>query len=188
MLGTIGKCYRILPYAFGEPVLPSHCSFHSAKYPFQYLVEVNFGPNLFSLYDPSSVYPIFQIDANLGYPAAVLVREVISMFFMAPLTIVTMDHQQNALLQAPDIPTLSTPLVVTLLPALPPQWSSGSIKGARIRGGISVNFQWNGGIPTEAVFYADANAQARNVTVVYANDVLAEFVTTGGLMKSLSFA
>lgn len=38
----------------------------------QYAIERNFGPNLFSLYDPFDANPIFQIDANFGYPAAVL--------------------------------------------------------------------------------------------------------------------
>ncbi|KAG7095183.1 hypothetical protein E1B28_005962 [Marasmius oreades] len=33
----------------------------------------NFGPNLFSLYNPFDPDPIFQIDANLGFPGAVLV-------------------------------------------------------------------------------------------------------------------
>jgi len=131
-----------------------------------YAVAVNFGPNLFSLFDPSSSDPIFQIDANLGYPAAVL----------------------NALLQSPDVPTLSTPLIVTLLPALPLQWSSGSIRGARIRGAMSVDLQWSGGKPTEVVFNVDANAQSRDVRVMYADNIVAEFVTTSGLMQSLSFA
>jgi alpha-L-fucosidase 2 len=75
---------------------------------------------------------------------------------------------------------------VTLLPALPPQWSSGSIKGARIRGGISVNLQWSGGKPTGAVFNVDTNAQGRDVRVVYADKVVAEFVTTSGLVLPLS--
>lgn len=43
----------------------------------QYALQRNFGPNLFSLYDPFDADPIFQIDANLGYPAAVMVRHVI---------------------------------------------------------------------------------------------------------------
>lgn len=39
-----------------------------------YAVERNFAANLFSVYDPFDADPIFQIDANLGYPAAVMVR------------------------------------------------------------------------------------------------------------------
>jgi alpha-L-fucosidase 2 len=147
---------------------------------------VNFGPNLFSLYDPSSRNPIFQIDANLGYPAAVLVGAAGFLFFVS-LTIYSIHHQQNALLQAPDVPNLSTPLIVTLLPALPSQWSSGSIKGARIRGGISVDLQWSGGKPTGAVFNVDANTQGREVRVVYTDNIVSEFVTTSGLIRIISF-
>ena len=40
----------------------------------QYAIQRNFAENLFSIYDPGDVDPIFQIDANLGYPAAVMVR------------------------------------------------------------------------------------------------------------------
>jgi hypothetical protein len=43
--------------------------------PCQYMIATNIAPNLFSIYDPASTLPVFQIDANLGYPAAVLVRE-----------------------------------------------------------------------------------------------------------------
>ncbi|CAE7152815.1 unnamed protein product, partial [Rhizoctonia solani] len=38
-----------------------------------YAIERNFAENLLSLYYPFIEDPIFQIDANLGYPAAVLV-------------------------------------------------------------------------------------------------------------------
>ncbi len=40
----------------------------------QYTIERDFGGNLFSLYNPLDESPIFQIDANFGYPAAVIVR------------------------------------------------------------------------------------------------------------------
>ena len=42
----------------------------------QYAIERNFGSNLFSLYDPFDPDPIFQIDANLGYPGAVMVSQI----------------------------------------------------------------------------------------------------------------
>jgi len=124
----------------------------------------NFGANLFSLYDPFNANPIIQIDANLGYPGAVL----------------------NALLQAPDVPTTSTPLIITLLPALPRQWASGSIKAARVRGGITVNLQWKDGKPTSASFLVDSKVAARPVQVVYQNKVLASFTTSSGLSKTIT--
>ncbi|KAJ7182665.1 glycoside hydrolase family 95 protein [Mycena crocata] len=124
----------------------------------------NFGANLFSLYDPLDAVPIIQIDANLGLPGAVL----------------------NALLQAPDVPTATTPLVITLLPALPIQWSSGAIKGARVRGGMTVNLQWKSGKPTSASFDADASIVPRPVQVVFGKKVVATFTTSSGLSKTLT--
>ncbi|KAF8157029.1 glycoside hydrolase family 95 protein [Crassisporium funariophilum] len=126
----------------------------------------NFGPNLLSLFNPRDPDPIFQIDANLGYPAAVM----------------------NALLQAPDVPSISTPLVVTLLPALPAQWPSGSIRGARVRGGISVDLQWREGKLTSASFTVDSNTNVRPrpVQVVYQGRVLSSFITSAGLKKDIN--
>lgn len=92
---------------------------------YQYSIETNFGYNLFSLYDPyTTITPIFQIDANLAYPAVLL----------------------NALIQSPATSSLSSPIVITLLPALPSAWAdSGLIKNARIRGGCGVSFGWHTG-------------------------------------------
>jgi len=168
MLGTARKCVQILSCSFGDHYSAYIRSPTYADYmqPCKYAIETNFGPNLFSLYDPVKNDPIFQIDANLGYPAAVL----------------------NALLQAPDVPTLSTPLTITLLPALPAKWHSGFIRNARIRGGITVDLQWSNAKPAEVMFTADTNARARDVRVVYAGSVVSEFVTTAGRTKSFSFA
>ncbi|KAF8811090.1 glycoside hydrolase family 95 protein [Phlegmacium glaucopus] len=126
----------------------------------------NFGPNLFSLYNPSDPNPIFQIDANLGYPGAVM----------------------NALLQAPDVSSLTTPLVITLLPALPVQWPSGSIRGARVRGGISVDMQWKEGRLTGTLLTVDSrnrNVRQRSVRVVYDGRVLASFYSEAGIVKRI---
>jgi len=86
-----------------------------------YTVVENIADNLFSVFDSN---PIFQIDANFGFTAALL----------------------NGLIQVPDTPTLSTPLTVTLLPALPAnKWQTGSIRGARIRSGLLIDFWWHRG-------------------------------------------
>jgi len=129
-----------------------------------YGIFENFGANLFSLYDPFDADPIIQIDANLGLPGAVL----------------------NALLQAPDVPTLSTPLIITLLPSLPSQWSTGAMNGARTRGGITVNLAWKGGKPTSASFQLDSSIVPRPVQVVFGNKVVASFTTSAGLRKTVT--
>ncbi|KAF9479522.1 hypothetical protein BDN70DRAFT_983597 [Pholiota conissans] len=128
-----------------------------------FAMSENFGANLFSLYNPYDPDPIFQIDANFGFPAAVM----------------------NGLLQAPDVASVSTPLVVTLLPALPTQWRSGSIRGARVRGGIMVDVKWSKGKLTEATFTVNAaqNIRQRPVEVVYASHVLGSFTSSSGLKK-----
>jgi alpha-L-fucosidase 2 len=131
-----------------------------------FALHENFGDSLFSLYNPYDPNPIFQIDANFGFPAAVL----------------------NALIQAPDVASLDTPLTITLLPALPTQWAaSGSIRGARVRGGITVDFSWKKGKLSGATLTVDSKSAflARPVSVVSAGRVLASFVTSPGLVKKL---
>lgn len=49
----------------------------------QYALERNFAPNLFSLYSSGSD-AIFQIDANFGFPAALLVRSAQYFHFTCP--------------------------------------------------------------------------------------------------------
>ncbi|PFH51636.1 glycoside hydrolase family 95 protein [Amanita thiersii Skay4041] len=130
-----------------------------------YCLFENFGPNLFSLYNPFDPNPIFQIDANLAYPGAVM----------------------NAIIQAPDVPSFDTPLTVTLLPTLPEQWSKGSIKGARLRAGVRLDMDWSEGKPNTATFKVDKSVrESRNVRVVYNAKVVGSFVTGSGVIKSFS--
>jgi alpha-L-fucosidase 2 len=67
-------------------------------------------PNMFDLCPP------FQIDGNLGGPAAIM----------------------EMLVQ-------STPDEITLLPALPSRWSEGSLRGVRVRGGGKADIIWSQG-------------------------------------------
>ena len=58
--------------------------------------------------------PPFQIDANLGFPAAIL-----------------------------EMLCFSKPGMIKLLPALPSQWGSGSLTGVSCRGGVSLDLNWS---------------------------------------------
>ena len=78
------------------------------------LITTSTLPNMFDLCPP------FQIDGNLGGPAAIA----------------------EMLVQ-------STSDEITVLPALPRQWSSGSLKGVRVRGGGKVDIAWKDGRLTE---------------------------------------
>lgn len=98
---------------------------------------------------------------------------------------ILMDFCQNALLQAPDVSSTTSPLVITLLPALPAQWPSGSIRGARVRGGITVDLAWSRGRASSATLTVDSGASIRQrpVQVVYAGRVLDAFTASSGVKK-----
>jgi alpha-L-fucosidase 2 len=69
-----------------------------------------------TLPDMLDLCPPFQIDGNLGGPAAIT----------------------EMLVQ-------STPGAATILPALPPQWPDGKLSGVRLRGGAKADLTWQGG-------------------------------------------
>lgn len=79
-------------------------------------------PNFFDMYSQGS-YTIFQIDANLGAPAAMI-----------------------------EMLVYSRPGVVELLPALPAAWAAaGRVTGIGVRGGFEADLEWRAGKVTRAV-------------------------------------
>jgi alpha-L-fucosidase 2 len=90
------------------------------------LITKNTLPDMFDLCPP------FQIDGNLGGPAAIT----------------------EMLIQ-------STPEEIIVLPALPQQWPSGSLKGVRVRGGGKVDVVWKEGRLTELRLQSDRAVKYR---------------------------
>jgi alpha-L-fucosidase 2 len=95
------------------------------------LLEHSTGPNLFDTH-PAGKGWIFQIDGNFGGAAA-----------MAELLLHS--HEDE----------------VSLLPALPKAWSTGSVRGLRARGGMEVDLSWEGGRIKTAVLRPSLERQHR---------------------------
>lgn len=94
---------------------------------------------------------------------------------------------QNALVQAPDVASLNTTITITLLPALPTAWKSGSVTGLRVRGGLAINLEWSNGKATSGSVTIHNSAPRRAVRVVYRGKEVAAFMTQGGKTTSLRF-
>lgn len=104
-------------------------------------------------------HPPFQIDGNFGATAGIV-------------EMLLQSHADE----------------LNLLPALPPMWSEGEVRGLRGRGGYVVNLKWSGGKLSEAIISA---AKAGLCRVRTSHDVLVrcggEDITLGGDQSVVEF-
>jgi alpha-L-fucosidase 2 len=94
-------------------------------------------PNLFDTHPP------FQIDGNFGYAAGVC--EMLLQSHLSATDFPSGDDASKKQNTGVDKPAF----LVHLLPALPSAWSTGSVKGLRARGGLTVDIDWKDGQVTK---------------------------------------
>lgn len=95
-----------------------------AHYELRLTIGENWAGNLLSMYSGHNLP--FQIDANFGFAGAVL-----------SMLVVDLSESNEQMGRRREART------VVLGPAIPPAWGNGSVKGLRLRGGGSVDFEWD---------------------------------------------
>ncbi|KAI1435950.1 glycoside hydrolase family 95 protein [Xylaria sp. CBS 124048] len=110
----------------------------------RYAIDTNFANNGLSMY--TALQQPFQIDANFGLAGAMLSMLVVDL---------------------PQPHGVKGTRTVVLGPAIPIAWGGGSVAGLRIRGGASVDFQWDeDGVVTKATAAASGSSAVSRVVFV----------------------
>ncbi len=80
------------------------------------------------------------------------------------------DHKsivQNGLIHNPDVASNEIPYIITLLPALPQAWSSGSLKHVHLRGGLKLDMDWEDQRPRNVQLHSGSASRNVRVTLVF---------------------
>jgi alpha-L-fucosidase 2 len=121
----------------------------------QVMIRQSTFPNLMDTHPPG----LFQIDGNLGAANGML----------------------EALVQSRWMPDSAE---IELLPALPQQWTQGSLEGLRVRGGAAINMSWKDGKVESLGLYATAREAMRIIPPT--SQTIARVTTTAGRTIPLS--
>ncbi|KAI1150374.1 Six-hairpin glycosidase-like protein [Nemania diffusa] len=120
----------------------------------RFAVDENFADNGLSMY--GALNPPFQIDANFGIAGAVLSMLVVDL----PVAHGVGEGEVRT---------------VVLGPAIPAVWGGGRVVGLRVRGGVVVDFAWDGeGVVTSASVSSSKGGKGKVVFVNSRGDTLAE--------------
>lgn len=103
-----------------------------------------------------SAHPPYQIDGNLGVTAAI--AEALVQSFHEPVA--AGDPGPGVAQDAP----APAHVRVKLLPALPPAWPDGAVRGIRSRGDVAVDLEWAGGRLVRARFEAGSRTTTMSVS------------------------